>query len=537
MEQEKLRRIDALVAVGSGSLTALLDVLLIKDIDLRSAHEWGSDEIKGFIRKVAEQRKPELKGKEFSSVINFMEGFYMEGDAYTDQFGGGLQHHLHDFSHHPTIIGWFFFVLMELTGKGFGTDSEGNFKVYKIDSVQPKPFVEAVLSGTFTWFFHLLSDMAGSYSTIHKGREGTGLPGPMLSALKMLSSCPVIKKIGGRKEGKASSSDRYAFSETCSKLFNGTLLADHDLNDHIVKGSELRFDLRTELGIVNESLKNKQYIPVVINELIVASFYSVSRFVDEMDKNGLSTISDLSKIDIKRCLPWNKSTLKHMRMIAAATFSAIDLSTAGVKAYIKNKDNKAGFALDFIQGINFWGLGDLALASNSEAAMLVRKSFEKFQSIAQKTKEDIVKSVPNGEEWLETAEMGASTAGMIAKMGSPAGFAFAAIGVYKELSESIKEYNIAKEERIQIEKVCAERIAIIQENQELIDRTVSDYFVGNYEVFERAFNKMDHAVAANNSNEFIEGNVMLQEKLDYDTQFRNQSEFDSLMDDSSSFKL
>ena len=71
----------------------------------------------------------------------------------------------------------------------------------------------------------------------------------------------------------------------------------------------------------------------------------------------------------------------------------------------------------------------------------------------------------------------------------------------------------------------------------MIDRTVSDYFVGNYEVFEGAFNKMDHAVATNNSNEFIEGNVMIQEKLDYDTQFRNQSEFDSLMDDSSSFKL
>ena len=269
MEQEKLTKIDVLISVGSGTFTGIIDSIFVKDIDLRNAHEWGAEEIRELIRKVSEHDKPELKGKEFSSVVNYLQGFYMDGDAYTDKFGGGLQHHLRDFSHHPTIIGWLFFVLMELTGKGFGTDNEGNFKIYKIDDVQPKSFIEAVFSGTITWFFHLLSDMAGSYSTVHKGREGTGIPGPMLSSLKMLSSCPGIKSVLGKKEGKASSSDTYVFSKVCSGLFNGTLLADHDDNNRIIKGTELRFDLRTELGIINESLKNKQYIPVVINELIV----------------------------------------------------------------------------------------------------------------------------------------------------------------------------------------------------------------------------------------------------------------------------
>ena len=288
---------------------------------------------------------------------------------------------------------------------------------------------------------------------------------------------------------------------------------------------------------MNESLKNNQYIPVLINDLIVSAFYSVSRFIDEIDKNEVESISDLERIDVKRCLPWKNETLKHMRMIASVTFSTIDLSAAGIKAAVKNKNSKAGFALDFVQGVNFWGIGDLALSSNSEIALVVKKSIQKFYEIAEKKKEELISSVPDGEEWYYTAKMGVSTAGSVLKIGTPVGFVFAAIGVYTDISTSIKELNIAKEERIRIEEECAERIAIIQENQELIDRTVSDYFVSNYEVFEEAFNKMDHAVATNNSDEFIEGNVMIQEKLDYDTQFRSQSEFDSLMDGDEDFKL
>ncbi len=529
MEKEKISKKDALVAVGSGALAATIDALFVKDIDLRSAHEWGSKEIEGFVLKVAKTKG--INGQDLASVVGKLEKNYpMDGDVYTNKFGGGYQHHLRDFSHHPTVIGWLFFVFMELTGKGFGTDTKGNFAIYKIDSVQPKPFFEAIFSGSVTWFFHLLSDMAGSYSSVKDGKEGTGIPGPMLSALKMLSSCPGIKRIAGKNKGKAGETvDTYVFSSQCQKLFDGALLKKD--------GEKIPFDLRTELGIVHESIENKQYIPVVINELIVSAFYSVSRFIDEIETNDISDISELSKIDIKRCLPWRNEVLRHMRLIASVTFSTIDFSVAGVKAALKNKNNKTGFALDFIQGINYWGIGDLILASDSEVMLVVKKASQKFFEIIEKKKDEIIASVPNGDEWYYTAKMGVSTAVSIAKIGTPVGFVFAAIGVYTDISTSIKEINIAKEERVRIEKICAERIAVIQENQEIIDRTVSDYFVNNYEVFEEAFNKMDHAVETNNSDEFIEGNVMIQKKLDYDTQFKSQSEFDSLMDSDTTFKL
>ncbi len=44
-------------------------------------------------------------------------------DKLTPEFGGGLQHHLRDFSHHPTILGLFFSILGQFTGMGYGTDA------------------------------------------------------------------------------------------------------------------------------------------------------------------------------------------------------------------------------------------------------------------------------------------------------------------------------------------------------------------------------------------------------------------------------
>ena len=236
MEQEKLRKLDALIAVGSGALTGTMDAILVKDIDLRSAHEWGKKEVEVFVMKFADHHK--LKGKDLASTVeNLEKAFPMDGDLLTNQCGSGFNHHLRDFSHHPTPLGCLFSVLMQLTGKGYGTDVHGNFVSYDIEGWVRRSPIESIYIGIVPWFCHIISDIAGSSSTLKMGKEGTGLPGPMLSALKMLSSCPGIRAIAGKKEGTVPDNDRYAFSEMCSKLFNGTLLGEHDESGKIVKGA------------------------------------------------------------------------------------------------------------------------------------------------------------------------------------------------------------------------------------------------------------------------------------------------------------
>lgn len=69
----------------------------------------------------------------------------------------------------------------------------------------------------------MASDMAGSSAN---AGAGTGLPGPILSLAKELSSLPIFNNSDAVKDLKVN----------ISKLFNGTLLAKRDENGNIMRG-------------------------------------------------------------------------------------------------------------------------------------------------------------------------------------------------------------------------------------------------------------------------------------------------------------
>ena len=527
---QKLDKYDVALSISSGVLTAAMDVLWVGDISFFDAHEWGSDKVDDFVKKVAKSKG--YKGNDIAGAIKKLEDdFPMDGDLLTKEFGSGAQHHLRDFSHHPTPVGLMFSLLMQFTGKGYGTKTNGEFVSYDVPGWQPKSFIDSVYLGTVVWLFHIISDIAGSSGTRKMEREGTGVPGPLLSFLKEISSIPGIRNIAGKTDPKASSNkeENYRFSVICSKMFNGTLFGEHDKNGKPVLHQELRFDLRTELGIVNESIKNKQYIPVVLNELIVASFYSVRRFMMQIEEGGINSLDDLKQIDISKCLPWKNETIRHMRMIATSTFTSIDLSVAGIKAALKNKENPSGFALDFMQGINYWGLGSLALASNSEFMLAMQKMQKGFLAAAEKQKRFIIEKLPNGQADWDTGKYGVETAISVAKIGTPIGFIAATIGVYDEINKALTDLKLATEERIRIEQECVARIEIIRENRKEMEDMVTNYLFDKISVFTQAFCAMDQAITENDVEAFIMGNNMIQAELSGKSMFGSMDEFDNLM--------
>ena len=98
--------------------------------------------------------------------MKFLEKkFPIPSDRNTPDFGGGLQHHLRDFAHHPTIVGLIFSLLTQFTYKSYGTDIIGGFIVVDVPEAG-KAFIgddipTKIIYGTVTWFFHLVSDVAG----------------------------------------------------------------------------------------------------------------------------------------------------------------------------------------------------------------------------------------------------------------------------------------------------------------------------------------------------------------------------------------
>ena len=234
-------KIDYALAVGSGILCGIIDSIFVGEFSLDEANQWGNEQTSAFVLRVAKTQG--YNGDSPTGAIKYLEDMFpIAADKATNQFGGGLQHHLRDFSHHPTPVGLVCSVLTQFTGKVYGTDVNGAFQVVSLNedglSLIGKNFPEKIMFGTINWAFHMVSDMAGSSGSVMKGSLGTGLPGPLVSMLKELSSTPLFQKMdeNGHKE----------FSVYISKLFNGTLLGDRNGDGKLI--SARKFDFENRIG-------------------------------------------------------------------------------------------------------------------------------------------------------------------------------------------------------------------------------------------------------------------------------------------------
>lgn len=121
-------------------------------------------------------------------------------------------------------------------------------------------------------------------------------------------------------------------------------------------------------------------------------------------------------------------------------------------------------------------------------------------------------------------------------IGSTLGYA-AAVAVYQELSTSLKEYELAKEERIRIEAECQESILLIRQYRIEMNMAVEKYLSEHMETFESGFLAMDNAIMQNDINGFLSGNAEIQKLLGHEVQFRSHKEFEDLMLSDNDFKL
>lgn len=343
---------DYALAVTSGVLAGLVDSLFVGEFSLEYANQWGNQQAEKLVLKVAKYQG--YGGTDLGQAIKHLEyQFPIAADKATAAFGGGLQHHLRDFSHHPTPVGLVCSILTQFTGNVYGTDVAGAFQCVPLNkdglNLVGKSFPEKIMFGAVNWFFHMVSDVAGSSGTVMKGSFGTGLPGPLVSLLKEFSSTRLFKKqdANGYKE----------FSVYISKLFNGTLLGERDANGDLIP---LKFDLRTEMGVAAQI--GQQTIPVIINECFVRVFYSLRRLLGELSREDIQSWGELDKINWKAIIPFRNRTVDRMLTIASMTFTVADTADAAVHAAIESGGNWVLFSGRFVARFNYVGAGRAALS-------------------------------------------------------------------------------------------------------------------------------------------------------------------------------
>ena len=354
---------DYLLAVGSGIACGMMDILWTGDFSLAEGRNISAQQIDNLVKKTAKILGCE--SDDLKNCVKFLEDkFPIPADGSASDFGGGLQHHLRDFAHHPTIIGMIFSLLTQFTYKSYGTDLNGNFIIVDVPD-KSKIFIgedifSKIVNGTIIWFFHLISDMAGSRSTVGLS-GGTGIPGPILSIAKEMSVVPFFKNF---------KKDDMSISLFLSKLFNGTLLAKHDENGKIIPDSIVKLDLRGEMGFVVEL--EKQIIPVIANECIVRTFYMIRRLAQQIKQVDIKSIDDFKKVRVNEIFPINSPTLARMLTVATGVFTTLDVSDAVITR-------------KYWVSVNYVGIGRFTLALGNEMVWaLKRRDIKKIKDMYEK---------------------------------------------------------------------------------------------------------------------------------------------------------
>lgn len=363
MLSSKADKWDYLLAVGSGIACGKMDILWTGDFSLAEGRNISAQQIDNLVKKTAKILGCE--SDDLKNCVKFLEDkFPIPADGSASDFGGGLQHHLRDFAHHPTIVGLIFSLLTQFTYKSYGTDLNGNFIMVDVPD-KSKIFIgedifSKIVNGTIIWFFHLISDMAGSRSTVGLS-GGTGIPGPILSIAKEMSVIPFFKNF---------KKDDMSISLFLSKLFNGTLLAKHDENGKIIPDSIVKLDLRGEMGFVVEL--EKQIIPVIANECIVRTFYMIRRLAQQIKQVDIKSIDDFKKVRVNEIFPINSPTLARMLTVATGVFTTLDVSDAVITR-------------KYWVSVNYVGIGRFTLALGNEMVWaLKRRDIKKIKDMYEK---------------------------------------------------------------------------------------------------------------------------------------------------------
>ena len=328
--------IDYSVAVASGIVCGLIDSFFVGEFDFANAKKWSNKTANQFIDKFAKKHgfkaKNGSKGK-LKNKVAFLENmFESPTDSVYSGKGKGIStftHHLDDWSHHPTIVGWACSIMTQFTAVGYFTNSDGEGMYFDADKSRlvGGNFTTKICAGTVNWFGHLVSDLAGSNQTAGKGM---GLPGPILSLAREVAQLPGLKHTN------------------LPKLIGNAF-------------SKGKFDFRSEMAVAHEL--GRQAIPVVINEIFVRLFYFIRRLVQQWRTNGFNGI------EWRKTLPFNNRTIVRMMTVATGTFTAVDLADAAIRGALGSGGEPAAFMTGFLLRVNFVGVGRFAVAVFSDLRM------------------------------------------------------------------------------------------------------------------------------------------------------------------------
>lgn len=376
--------LDYLLAVASGVLTGMIDVFFVGDLNMNDAKKGVHTNVNKFIQFYAKCSGYEGGDNDLAGAISFLEKKYpvAQDNSWSGEkiSVGSKNHHLADLAHHPTLVGLLAAIIVQFFRTGVFVNRDGEWHLTLIET-DPKELAKIWAPVFISAFLIWITNIAKKKYTEDTGKE---IPKVLARLIKLLASAPVVLKLlsvasnwaghlvsdmGGSKNTAGGGSGIpglfISFLHELSSIppLNYTKLPQI-VNDLYTKN---KIDLRTELAFASEL--GRQAVPVMINELIVRSFYFIRRLLREFGDYKSWSDVDWDRINWQNVIPFKNRTVIRMITIASGTFTVIDMADAGIRAMISSKGNPALFWSKFLIRVNFVGIGRFTVALATDLYM------------------------------------------------------------------------------------------------------------------------------------------------------------------------
>lgn len=341
-------KLDYIISVSSGILCGIFDIFLVgapKESVLKSATDkWVKKKVVD-LANLFQKKGKKFEYNQLPAAISSLEGnFKVNYDQRSTKATNGKVEKLNSFNHHQkslghnfSILGLFFSILDQYTGKSHFIS---NGKLISIESTKNNFIGETPIQIIFeafkNWFGHLISDVSGSSSSARNKSRGMGIPSPFTTWVNDLI---VIKDTLNIPDSKFFES----LNEIAIKIYK--------------QGADMRF-----LAV--------QAIPVILNELIIRFCYSVRRLF----KYFATTKKEERNLKLmwEKCEPFSNPTVKRMLTVAHGSFCVIDLGDAIIRGLMSKN------IVDCILRINVPGIGRIMISIKGEVSRAINYSAEKI---------------------------------------------------------------------------------------------------------------------------------------------------------------
>lgn len=491
-----MNKADYLLSVSCGLIAGVIDIIFVGDPNNSILGKITDKQADNFIIKAAQffydndkrnKYKPKKKPSDLKHSIDYLEqAFPVKYDArYASDLNvadGVLSdmnpsnHHLKSLAHSSDIIGLIFSIIDQYNGEGTASFVDKG----KVIHVVPNK----ISKNKYPYFY---------------GSEGTSKV--YCGFVNWIGH--LISDIGGssstREDGKTGRGMGIAMPFYESFLafdfgnFNGDTFADTMIKVY-EEGYDFRFGIATA-------------IPVVIEELLIRCTWTIrQKFF--YGKSWLES------------LPSSKNeNFRMMLLLGSTTFSVVDGADATLRSVGYDKGIQINW-VGFFTRINYVGFMRLTGLLLKECVIRAKKLI----GLDHKVNTDSLIGVIPDENKANFLALSDNVKSYLDYL-----------DYQTSIQKALDEYKAAKEERIEIEKKVAENIKKITESREKMILLMEDYFVDYMVAFDEGFELMDQGIVENDSDKFIEGNNLIQNKLGRESQFSNQSEFDTLMNSDDDF--